>query len=744
MAKVKVVRKGGFFGKLVALLLGIIIGIVGGIGGLAFGIYYGISVVKINEILGLVESTGTDIPAEEYVSEEYLDKTILDAIMSASGLIGGVFGGQNTFGDLQTVSPYVATGLGELTTLLNGYGVEITTEDLLAMSGPDVGAYLQGQVTNIELAGILALAGVPVDPNNALMCAIMYGKKGVNYDVTVETDPNDPLTTTKSVTMLPLEYVLDGNVFTDWNGSEYAFDDTNWANGDGSIVIKANATQSEDGQISYAYEVYQVQQEAGATPVEKLQYKLALKADTTNVYQAYKNDTIVNHKGTTIATISNVSDLMGTLYSLSIVDLLTLDAGADPMILALAGYEVKDNQLVLVKDRPTTVNDLVENGSALVQDMEIATVLQLDKNNASSIDKMQRAIAFGIEGEDYYVEDNAIKMYDGKSPKKISDLDSGTFGEMKIGDLVNVDGSSKILNLLKDTKINEISSTIDSLKFGDVIEVEADAPKIMKFLKDKPINNLSTEIANLTLGDVIEVEADAPKILTALQDKKITDLSGAIKDLELADVIKGADENMILKHLAHEKVTDLGDKMSTLTIQQIFCDDVYQKGYFAVNKTNQKVTRLYTKANDTNYYTDEACSTLYTQIAGDVIEHYFLDKDGNPLQHTATESVYHVVNKDGTVSATETGKPVLTGTWLFLLTTDCTPETETPYLLTQTGHLIENMTKNVQNATLQELNDSGLIVITADLTTPKTALGGRTLGSYTIIELLSVIDTLLK
>lgn len=745
MAKVRIVKKGGFLGKFVALLLGIIIGIVGGIGGLAFGVYYGVSAFKISEILGLVESTGTDIPAEDYVSEEYLDKTILEAFQSASGLITGIIGGTNTFADLQTISPYVSTGFGELTTKLNEYGLEITQDELLAMSVPDVGPYFQGQITNIELAGLFELFGTPVNPDNALVCALLYGEKGVNYTVVEETDDSDPPVVTKRVEKLPLEYLFENNTFIDWKDGTYTSNGTNWTNEDGSIVIKANATEStiEDVTISYLYEVYQVKNgEAGNTPTETLLYKLALKKDSTTVYNAYKDDVLVKHKATTIASLSNTANLMDSLYGLPIADLLMLDAEDDPMILALAGYEVQGSNLVLVKDSPTTVNDLITNGSNLVQDLEIATVLNLDKNNASSIDKMQRAIAFGIEGEDYDIVDNAIQMKSGKAPKKISELDSSAFGSMKIGDLMNVSGSSKILNLLKDTKIDEISQTIEDLTFGDVIDIPAtNPPKIMTFLQDKKINELSGVITDLKLGDVIDVTGDAPKILTVLQNKKITELSTAIADLTLSDVIDGAEENMILKHLAHTKVTELGTKMGDLTIQQIFCDDVYQKGYFAVNTTNKTLTRLYTKDGDTNYYTDEACTIVYTQQTGDVIEQYFLDKAGKPLAHTPTDSAYYVVTADGVTETT--GKPVLTGKWLFLLTTDCTPETETPYKLTDTGRIIDNMTKNVQNATLLELQNAGLISTTVDLTSPKEDLQGASLGSFKIMDLVALMDSML-
>ena len=81
MAKVKVVRKGGFFGKLIALLLGIIIGIVAGLGGLAAIIYYAFGMISIGEVFGIIEDTAMlEIPEEDYVGADYLGKSFIEAI----------------------------------------------------------------------------------------------------------------------------------------------------------------------------------------------------------------------------------------------------------------------------------------------------------------------------------------------------------------------------------------------------------------------------------------------------------------------------------------------------------------------------------------------------------------------------------------------------------------------------------------------------------------------------------------
>ena len=197
--QVKIVRKGGFFGKLVALLLGIIIGIVAGIGGLAAILYYAFGVISIGEALGIVEnSTSMDIPEEEYVGEEYLNKSLIQALTEAFGVVGGVASGSNTFGDISKISPYLGKTIGGLSTTFSQYGFEMTEDELLAMSAPQFGEYMQASFGNIALAPLLTeIGGQSIDPSNTIMCALFYGQKGVHYQL-VEEDG------VKKVEMLPL------------------------------------------------------------------------------------------------------------------------------------------------------------------------------------------------------------------------------------------------------------------------------------------------------------------------------------------------------------------------------------------------------------------------------------------------------------------------------------------------------------------------------------------------------------
>lgn len=859
--QVKIVRKGGFFGKLVALLLGIIIGIVAGIGGLAAILYYAFGVISIGEALGIVEnSTSMDIPEEEYVGEEYLNKSLIQALTEAFGVVGGVASGSNTFGDISKISPYLGKTIGGLSTTFSQYGFEMTEDELLAMSAPQFGEYMQTSFGNIALAPLLTeIGGQSIDPSNTIMCALFYGQKGVHYQL-VEEDG------VKKVEMLPLCYTLeDDDTFTNWSDKIYAKSGEVWTNETGDGVIKAEPATSADETVTYAYAYYTVKDS-----VETLSYRLALKVGSTNEYEAYKlDDNKKLHVGATISGLLG-NDLMNTMYSLPLADVLSLDANSDPLMLALAygedGYKVTgedgNKEFEYLTDTPKTLNDLINGGSSLVTDMSIATLLNLDANsdplmlalaygedgykvagpdgnkyftyltdtpkklddlvnggsglvtdislatvmdldmdNAESISAIMKALAFGSCDDpatpdddltaNYKIVDNKIVMINDSKPKTVNALTGNTndlVGDIKLGEIIEINSSSsQAMQSLKDTKVKDLSAKISSLQLQDVITIDSSSSVLMQSLattkideigtavddlemskiikieteganksspilialKDTKVKDLGAKVDTLTIKDVIEitetspailkslaskndgkgvlikelgsavdtlkidevitVTAESPKILKTLATKGvlIKDLGSAFNDLKIGEIIDGTENNKILKHLQGSKLSTLAGDIQTLKIQQIFGDDVYVKETYAHDPSGKA------------FVAKEEISGMSKYL------YYNIEK-----------GEYCYYDASGTKTETK-GAPVLTGVWSFLLTEN---KVEKEYSIDQMGALVTNMTNNMQNATLKELHETGILNLTdVNLDEPKATLGGKTLGEYKIVDIVKVI-----
>ena len=102
--KTVVIKKGGWLGKIVALLLGIILGFVGCFGAIAAVVYYFIGVMKIEEGAGYLKGVlGDDFDYTDYIAGEYGDKTTLDLILSTTTAAQSVLDGTGTLNTLNDI-----------------------------------------------------------------------------------------------------------------------------------------------------------------------------------------------------------------------------------------------------------------------------------------------------------------------------------------------------------------------------------------------------------------------------------------------------------------------------------------------------------------------------------------------------------------------------------------------------------------------------------------------------------------
>ena len=798
--QVKIVRKGGFFGKLVALLLGIIIGIVAGIGGLAAILYYAFGVISIGEALGIVEnSTSMDIPEEEYVGEEYLNKSLIQALTEAFGIVGGVASGSNTFGDISKISPYLGKTIGGLSTTFSQYGFEMTEDELLAMSAPQFGEYMQASFGNIALAPLLTeIGGQTIDPSNTIMCALFYGQKGVHYQLVEEEG-------VKKVEMLPLCYTLeDDDTFTNWSDKIYAKSGEVWTNETGDGVIKAEPATSADETVTYAYAYYTVKDS-----VETLSYRLALKVGSTNEYEAYKlDDSKKLHVGATISGLLG-DDLMNTMYSLPLADVLSLDANSAPLMLALAygedGYKVAgpdgNKHFTYLTDTPKKLDDLVNGGSGLVTDISLATVMDLDMDNAESISAIMKALAFGSCDDpatpdddltaNYKIVDNKIVMINDSKPKTVNALTGNTndlVGDIKLGEIIEINSSSsQAMQSLKDTKIKDLSANISSLQLQDVITIDSSSSVLMQSLATTKIDEIGTAVDDLEMSKIIKIETEGANksspILIALKDTKVKDLGAKVDTLTIKDVIEITETSpAILKSLASKNdgkgvlIKELGSAVDTLKIDEVITvtaespkilKTLATKGVLIkdlgsafndlkigeiIDGTENNKILKHLQGSKLNTLAGDIQSLKIQQIFGDDVylkEAYAHDPSGNAfvakeeisgmskyLYYNVEKGEYCYYDASGTKTETK-GSPVLTGVWSFLLTEN---KVEKEYTIDQMGALVTNMTNNMQSATLNELHETGILNLTdVNLNEPKAILGGKTLGEYKIVDIVKII-----
>ena len=96
-------------GKVGAVLLGVLIGFVGTVGGIAGGGYIFATTATVKSVTETVGNmTGSEIKYQEYITEEYAQKTIIDLVGSVQTLANEFSKGEASFNTLNNISPKVA------------------------------------------------------------------------------------------------------------------------------------------------------------------------------------------------------------------------------------------------------------------------------------------------------------------------------------------------------------------------------------------------------------------------------------------------------------------------------------------------------------------------------------------------------------------------------------------------------------------------------------------------------------
>ena len=282
---------------------------------------------------------------------------------------------------------------------------------------------------------------------------------------------------------------------------------------------------------------------------------------------------------------------------------LGVTAESDPILVAICygsegtneeggDYTLNDSGEIVMNEgkSPTTIASLTEGGN-IVGNITIESALSVNADSNSAM----RYLAYGTEGVSYTIETDStgnkyINML--RDPmtgtlyrkKKLSDL-TGTdnvMGDAVISDIINIDEStSGLLYAIRDWTVNDLGNQarLERLKISQVVTIDENASNILKAMSGWRISDLSDQkkIDSLTLGDVISVGDDSPSILKALRNTRLGELAQATQELRLVDLLgtEAVQQNRLLKNLALSSVSTLAADMDSLTVGQVYGDQIY-------------------------------------------------------------------------------------------------------------------------------------------------------------------------
>ena len=197
---------------------------------------------------------------------------------------------------------------------------------------------------------------------------------------------------------------------------------------------------------------------------------------------------------------------------------------------------------------------------------------------------------------------------------KLSSLNT-KFENLTLGDVFGTT-TDKLLNLIKDVKINEVSDPVNGVvgkisdaKISDIIDLGANPSKLLNAISNLSINDLKNDssiqnaISDLTIADIMDLGTNPSKIIETLGAIKIGELTTKIDTLQLKDFIDITSASpKILQALKDSTLTNLSDSVNNLTIGSVVSADSSVLKLFT-NGASTKLSEIETGMKDFNTMT---------------------------------------------------------------------------------------------------------------------------------------------
>ena len=689
-----IVKKGGWFGKIVALFLGFVIGIVAGAGGIVGVGYYIATQMKIKDAVNTVSGlTGMQIPLEDYLSDEYAERTLVGLFDGTVQAVTNISEGKGTLGDLNDISPIVKTLLqqeGGLVDLLAFYGIETTADELMEKylvkteetkdyDDRYLSDYLILKIDQIPFAEFIDNLGFD---GNELITTLCYGVQGVDYriedgeyimlgnsealtiggfmsaeldarieklplDAVMDT-PNDEIMLTlfygaehryvkteDGVTMNPLFYTFDGNYFYDDNGDKLDLENEPEDFGSYYVLTFKDGTQQ-------------------------------IVTNQNDKYYAWTTDgEAVLFPKTTIGDLEGKAEDL--INGITLESALKLTPDSHAILKSIAYGENGEKR---------TIQDLREQGSALIENVALSQIV-----TANTQDTIVMYLLYGKENVHYSIDPatNAIVPLQ----KRVAIYDGKVFNEY--GERIENATANGTISYRHNQKVYDL---VEDAGLGTVQVKITDGETTTKHdatLYYVAYNGEALYYEPTTIGDMQNAEM----------------LSSLTGRLQLKDVMDVGDHKL-LKHLGEETIDDLPEAINSLTLDDVFGDHFTYRTY---NPTTGKYV---------NYHEDGNHQPIDAE--GNIVEGAYLVDINN-------QSVDY--NADGIITRDEADK-ALTGTWKYLLMerkSDGTFTINHHHTITEMDGMMDYLSDNVHKATIRELKLDGIVKNLDDDTLNKVIVG---------------------
>lgn len=615
------VRGGGFFGKIIALLLGLILGILATVGGVVGAGYWAVTqpVDKVVDtvdgfanvgLYDLLFGSGEDAENPGFLNEKYASETVLNLFKEVGATLGAL-GAEGTLNDVAEISPIVKTKVEELADAIKtGVGIDIDSKEFMATPITGMGDYLT--TTLMEMPAGNLFSNLTDEGLSPILMALCYGTEDVDYTIdgegNVQMLGDAKATTVEELISSDMSGLLD-NVTVDSIldvGPEdsltcaiaYGSSDRYTVKSDNTIEMNPIVYTLEnkgDGEKFYDndgnavdctyeaisgtsnYKLYFVEGE-GESATTVTYYAASVTKTATNRYNVFKDAELtvpVKYSKMTLADLSADSEEL--INSVSLAEALNVkDDSAHAVLLSMAygekgtdwSFDRNGNVVSLNGAKPRTIGDLRNGGQKLIDDVQLSDVLGADTE-----DKMIMYVLYGKENVHYSVDPKTDKITMLRRRIAIAEgLPYNEYGEKMSGTLTQ-NGSvytytetyteygvrhTATYTVGEAIKDGAAQATISVLVEQDPEAVEADAK--LYYLNDE--NGGKVKYSPTRLGDLSGSDNALSKMTERL----------TLGEILGEDSVK---DNKIFKHLKDSTVEDLPNAITNLTIGDVFHDEMY-------------------------------------------------------------------------------------------------------------------------------------------------------------------------
>lgn len=420
-------------------------------------------------------------------------------------------------------------------------------------------------------------------------------------------------------------------------------------------------------------------------------------------------------------TIADLRDSASFMDDLRLETILEVDADSSAILIAICygekgvDYTIEENVDhdgdpstpaidVIHATNPRTIG-MLKNDKSVFDNIALDSLLTADHDDAVTM-----YLLYGKEGTHYEIVDGNVKMSQMQVVVHngfVYDVFGKRMTNASVSDLtLTYKDADYTLVATGDNATVNVSESATAI--GDVYNV-FNLDNSVKAYKRHTIGDLSngdliSDITeHLTIGEFLNVTEEDGKLLNTLKDKKFGDLKDAIPDLKVGEVLDDAtiDSNRFLKHLSNSTLTSMGEDINSLTIQTLFEDQVYETYQDASgNYLNYDDSRIYYNQNSGIFYADAEMTIITKPV--------YLDKNGNKLYYNEADGKYYTTD---TFDAGTQSNRALTGSWKYMLSNIETGEEKTDYTISHVEDMVKQMTDNMHVATLNQLNQDGLVEI---------------------------------